>query len=245
MASTVAGDQPPGAVAGRTWRTGRTGATVSVLVACGVRPYREALVERLSARPGIRVLAAVGGSGDVLEATTALRPDLLLLDVDLPESLTTAEAAVRRRPGLRVLALGVDGTNGDVLAWAEAGAAGYHERDGSLDELLSRVDRVARGESPCSPAVAGLLFRRVAAMARERAPRASRRDLTERERQILNLIEEGLSNKEIGRELGIRLATVKNHVHAILAKLGVAHRGAAAAVARRRRASWAARSSPR
>ena len=56
---------------------------------------------------------------------------------------------MRRRPELRVLALGVDGSNGDVLAWAEAGAAGYHERDGSLDELMVRVERVARGESPC------------------------------------------------------------------------------------------------
>jgi DNA-binding NarL/FixJ family response regulator len=231
MSSTFAGDQPG------EGRATRTGDTVSVLVACGVRPYREALVERLAARPGIQVLAGVGGSGDVLEATTALRPDLLLLDVDLPASLTTAQAAVRRRPELRVLALGVDGSNGDVLAWAEAGAAGYHERDGSLDELIVRVERVARGESPCSPAVAGLLFRRVAALARERPRGSSRRDLTARERQILGLIDEGFSNKEIGRQLGIRLATVKNHVHAILAKLGVSHRGAAAALARRRRAS--------
>ncbi len=239
MSSTLMGDQPGDG------RAARPGDTVSVLVACGVRPYREALVERLAARPGIHVLAGVGGSGDVLEATSALRPDLLLLDVDLPASLTTAQAAVRRRPELRVLALGVDGSNGDVLAWAEAGAAGYHERDGSLDELIARVERVARGESPCSPAVAGLLFRRVAALARERAPGASRRELTAREHQILGLIDEGFSNKEIGRQLGIRLATVKNHVHSILAKLGVAHRGAAAAVARRRRASWAARQGSR
>ncbi len=231
MAATAMGDESRGG------EVGRTGDTVSVLVACGVRPYREALVERLSARPGIRVLAGVGGSGGVLEATSSLRPDLLLLDVDLPESLRTAQAAVRCRPELRVLALGVDGSNEDVLAWAEAGAAGYHERDGSLDELMLRVERVARGESPCSPAVAGLLFRRIGAMARERAPRASRRDLTGREQEILALIDDGLSNKEIGRELGIRVATVKNHVHSILAKLGVSHRGAAAALARRRRAS--------
>jgi DNA-binding NarL/FixJ family response regulator len=94
------------------------------------------------------------------------------------------------------------------------------------------VHAVARGEALCSPRVAGLLFRRVTALACERAPQADLSLLTQRERETLSLIEHGLSNKEIARRLAIRLTTVKNHVHHILEKLGVSRRGAAAAVIR-------------
>jgi DNA-binding NarL/FixJ family response regulator len=84
----------------------------------------------------------------------------------------------------------------------------------------------------CSPQIAATLFRRVAALAGDRSPPASLGGLTEREREILTLIEHGCSNKEIARQLRVKVTTVKNHVHNILEKLGVSRRGAAARLAR-------------
>ncbi|HEX7241600.1 MAG TPA: response regulator transcription factor, partial [Longimicrobiaceae bacterium] len=119
-----------------------------------------------------------------------------------------------------------------VLACAEAGVSGYVSRGASLDDLVGALRSVARGELVCSPHIAGSLFRRVAALSerREASPAAV---LTPREREILGLIDQGLSNKEISRRLRIELSTVKNHVHNLLEKLQVSRRGAAAACLRR------------
>jgi two-component system nitrate/nitrite response regulator NarL len=105
--------------------------------------------------------------------------------------------------------------------------------DGSLDDLASAVASVRRGEVLCSPGMAAGLFRRVAALARERGLDPIEEKLTARELEVLRLIEEGRSNKEIASLLSIEVPTVKNHVHRILEKLHVHRRSEAAARARR------------
>jgi DNA-binding NarL/FixJ family response regulator len=111
----------------------------------------------------------------------------------------------------------------------QAEIAGYVGRNGSKEDLIAAVENAVRGEVLCSPRVAASLFRRLAAhvqITKRRPPEAA---LTGREQDIIALINMGLSNKEIARQLKISLPTVKNHVHNILEKLPVGRRGVAAA----------------
>ena len=106
--------------------------------------------------------------------------------------------------------------------------AGFVTRDSSVDELLAVLEAAMVGEIRCSPRITGTLFRRVSTLAARRET-GSIGNLTAREMDVLRCIERGLSNKEISRDLGIELSTVKNHVHNLLDKLGVHRRGEAAA----------------
>ena len=128
-------------------------------------------------------------------------------------------------PVLKAIVVGVDDVGEDVIGLAEAGAAGYLRRTGTLPELVDVVERAARGEAVCSPAVAGALMVRLGA----RLPPPESGGLTARERQVARLLAEGLSNKEIAARLCIEISTVKNHVHRILAKLDARRRGEAVA----------------
>jgi DNA-binding NarL/FixJ family response regulator len=108
------------------------------------------------------------------------------------------------------------------------GVAGYVTRGASMDDVLEAIQAAARGEVRCSPRVAGFLFRHIASLAKEQSPSPVQTSaLTARESQILELLRQGMTNKMISRRLGIELPTVKNHVHSVLAKLGV-HRRAEA-----------------
>ena len=122
------------------------------------------------------------------------------------------------------------------MACIEAGVAGYVSQDVSLEDLVKHIRMVAVGETFCSPKVAGLLFSRVAESARERHRllALSSGHLTRREQDVVALIEEGLSNKEIAVRLNIETATVKNHIHNILERLQLDNRQAAARYARER-----------
>ena len=119
------------------------------------------------------------------------------------------------------------------MACAEAGVAGFVTRDQSLADAVGVVESVTCGESACSPRTAAALLRRVAVLSGQRKPPEPPVGLTLRERQIAGLIARGRSNKEIARELSIEVSTVKNHVHHMLEKLGVAGRAEAAARVRR------------
>jgi two-component system, NarL family, nitrate/nitrite response regulator NarL len=160
-------------------------------------------------------------------------PDVVLLDTLTPD----AEDAIRRIRGAnaeaKIVALGTADEDDRLMAWAEAGVASYLPREASLGELADALDSLGRGEAVLSPRIAAELLLRVAALAGARPAGRDGGTLTSREREIVALIDLGLSNKEIARRLVIEVATVKNHVHNILEKLRVATRGEAAAAVRR------------
>jgi two-component system nitrate/nitrite response regulator NarL len=110
-------------------------------------------------------------------------------------------------------------------------------QDASLDDLAGTIRGVLRGELRCPPRIAATLFKRVAALAAPGRP-ALATVLTAREREVLAVLDEGLSNKQIAARLCIEIATVKNHVHHILEKLQVASRSEATAYARRHPQPW-------
>ena len=195
--------------------------------------YREALAGSLGRDARFEVVAAVARVEEALEVLNRADVHVVLVDIRTSEGINALQALTAAAPQVKLVALGVPEVEGDVIAVAEAGASAYVTPDGSMDDLASVVQSVERGEVLCSPGMAAGLFRRVATLARERGLDPIEERLTARELDVLRLIEEGLSNKEIAAKLSIELATVKNHVHRILEKLHVNRRSEAAARARR------------
>src|SRR6266571_3842650 len=151
------------------------------------------------------------------------------VDMAMHDSGGVVRVVLTRVPHARVVALGVIEDYDDVLGCAEAGVPGYVPREASIDDIVGVIESVHRGEAICSPRVAASLL---AALAAGSVAGPLRAHLTDREREVVHLIDDGLSNKEIARELGIEVATVKNHVHNILEKVQVHRRGEAAAQVR-------------
>jgi len=173
-------------------------------------------------RDGISHLLEEAGMDVVANA-----PDVALIDGAMRTSVAAVRSVRERWPACRVIVLSVSDVEGDVLRFAEAGVAGYLPSDGCRGDLIAAIESVERGEAACSPRVAAALLRRVAGLAS--APPAPDAHLTAREAEILRLIDEGLSNKDIATRLYIGVPTVKTHVHNILRKLGATRRGQAAA----------------
>jgi two-component system nitrate/nitrite response regulator NarL len=204
---------------------------IRVVLTSEVRLHREGLVSKLAADGGIELVAsadALGQSARLLEEHAA---DIVLLDMAAsPDNLAGVSDAVARLPDARFVVLGVVEVD-EAMSWAEAGVAGFLEPWDSLEELRAVLESVLRDELRCSPRIAAALLRRVRATARERSPRDTLARLTVRELEIVGLIGEGLSNKEIAERTALRMPTVKNHVRQILQKLEVSTRSAAATLA--------------
>ena len=195
----------------------------TIVILSEIRLFRESLGEILDRERGMSVVGLVGDLAAAMAAARVLRPDLLLLDAAFSQG---ARAAARIRdavPHLPVVALAVAETPETIIAWAEAGAAGYIPRTAALADLAPLLRDIMRGEQRCEAAVAAGLLRRVSSMAS-----AAAAALTARELEIIQLIDADLSNKDIARRLNIGLATTKSHVHNLLSKLKLKRRGQAA-----------------
>ena len=209
---------------------------IRILIVCDIRLYRDGLKEALEQRSNVTVVATAADCADALAQSQACRPTVVLLEMGVSGSPELIPKLLAINPIGRIVVLGITEDPLAVLACIEAGVSGYVARDAALDVLIKTVEAVARDEVVCSPRITATLFRRVAALASELPAAAGDDTLTDRELEIVRLIDDGLSNKEISRRLGVKLPTVKNHVHHILEKLGVHRRGAAAAALRRSRA---------
>lgn len=195
-----------------------------LLVAADLRLHGDAIVQALTGH-GHSVVANVATTAAAVRYAALMRPDVAVLDLPRHESVTLLAHLREAAPAVKAIVVGVDEVGDDVVGLAEAGAAAYLPRSGSLQELVLTVEHAARGEALCSPAVAGALMVRVGT----RVEPLEGGGLTVRERQVARLLADGLSNKEIATRLCIELSTVKNHVHRILAKLEVHRRGEAVA----------------
>ena len=217
---------------------------IRVLIASDVRLYCEGLTRVFRDVEGLDLVATVSGAADTLEHIRALTPDVVLLDMAMEDAFAVARQVPRVSRATRIVALGMPEDEADILTCAEVGIAGYVPRAASVNDACETVRAAARGEVRCSPKIAGFLFRHIAALSGERASADPIAGLTAREAQILRLLQQGLSNKMISRHLGIEPPTVKNHVHALLGKLGV-HRRAEAVSLLHRKQQRAPTQSPR
>ena len=203
--------------------------TVRVFILADVRLYREGLARALAPYQGLEVVGMAPIDPHSLGSVAAASPDVVLVEATVINR-KNVQSILGNAPCAGVVAFGVIEDDVEVIRCVEAGIAGYVPRDGTVDDLATTVESVARGEFRCSARVAALLVKRVSALS-EAGHRSVDNEtlLTVRERQVIALIEDGLSNKEIARCLAIEVSTVKNHVHSILAKSNSRRRGEAAA----------------
>ena len=206
-----------------------SGRGIRILIVTNTRMYREGLAFALERRFGFEIAGAVADVGAALASLGDVASDIVLLDTGLPRAADAIRQIHAARPDARIVAVAMVDGDERAVSFAEAGVASYVSSDASLPELIDAIEAVARGEAVASPRITADLLRRVADVSANGAAAPELLRLTMREREILGLIQEGLSNKEIARQLVIEVATVKNHVHNILEKLHVRSRGEAAA----------------
>jgi two-component system nitrate/nitrite response regulator NarL len=202
---------------------------IGVLIVSRVRFLCESLAEVLARDGPGTVLGLCTDMAEALSLSGALKPNILLLDAGYPDGIDGVRRLRTAAPGIRVIAFAVAETEESVIAWAEAGIAGYVPSTAALSDLSAVLALVIDGAQACEARVAGGLLRRIAQAGAPKAEELLGPSLTVRERQIITMIGAGLSNKDIARRLNIGLGTTKSHVHNLLGKLNVRRRGEAAA----------------
>jgi len=208
---------------------------VLALLVCRVRLYCDAIAGLLEAQGGIALVGIADPGEDLITQLDAKAPNVVLFDTCAPNALAMAARVIRERPETRILGFGVHDVPEEVVACAEAGLAGYVPSTASIRDLVMAARRVARGDTVCSVTMAAGLFRHLRGHKQGAMPSALETILTQRQQEIVRLIGEGLSNKQIALRLSLGTSTVKNHVHDILDRLQVTSRRQA--VARIHRAS--------
>jgi two-component system response regulator DevR len=188
---------------------------------------RRGIADVLEEQPGIVVVGEAATAGEALRRIPAARPHVAVLDARLPDGsgIDVCRDIRSSAPEVRCLILTSYDDNDALFAAVMAGAAGYLLKEVRGTSLIDAVRQVAAGKSLLDPAVTGRLLTRL----REGAPEDARlASLTDREREILGLITDGLTNKQIGERLFLAEKTVKNYVSGLLAKLGMQRRTQAA-----------------
>ncbi len=198
--------------------------TIRVAVADDHPMFRAGVVTSLREEEGIEVVGDAADGSAALDLARAELPDVMVLDINMPGGgLETARRIAVACPATRIVMLTVSEDEDDLLAAMKAGASGYVLKGAGASELAGVIRSVNAGEVYVAPALAWGMLREM------RTPRTSPYDeLTEREREVLELVAEGLSNHEVGERLGLAEKTIKHYMTNILGKLQVRSRVEAA-----------------
>jgi DNA-binding NarL/FixJ family response regulator len=198
-----------------------------VLIADDDHLMRAGLAELLSGEPGIEVVGQAATGREAVERARRLRPDVVLMDVRMPDmdGIEATAALTRAEPRARVLILTTFEQDDYVFGGLRAGASGFLLKRTRPEELVAAVHTIAAGDSLLSPSITRRVIDR---MARQPTPdlagQAKLDELTKREREVFTLVARGLSNRDIAAELGIEESTIRTHVKRILMKLGLPDR---------------------
>ncbi|MER5221499.1 response regulator transcription factor [Streptomyces flaveus] len=199
--------------------------SIRVLLADDHPVVRDGLAAVLATQPDLTVVGEAATGAEAVRRTASLAPDVVLMDLQMPDmDGTAATAAIRAaHPQVRVLVLTTYDTDADITAAIDAGAVGYLLKDTGRHELCEAVRTAARGGAALSPSVAAKV------LAHMRGDRSA--GLSGRELEVLSAVARGQSNKQIARALRLSEATVKTHLLHIYTKLDVADRTAAVTAA--------------
>jgi DNA-binding NarL/FixJ family response regulator len=227
VAKRVPGAEEPKMNASSETAAGDGDARITVFLLDDHEVVRRGLRDLLATEPGIDVIGEAGTAASALARMTALRPDVAVLDVRLPDGdgVSTCREIRSRLPGTACLMLTSYGDEQALLGAIMAGAAGYVMKQADGAELVSAVRAVAAGESILDHHATRQLMERL----RDRKARADPLSaLSAQEKRILELIGEGLTNRQIAERMFLSEKTIKNYVSSLLAKLGMHHRTQAA-----------------
>jgi DNA-binding NarL/FixJ family response regulator len=187
--------------------------------------WREGVSRDLAAA-GYEVVAATGEGRQAVRIAPAARPDVVVLDLQLPDvsGVDVINGLLAAQPGVRVLMLSASGEQQSVLDAVKAGATGYLLKSAALPEFLDAVGRTAAGEPVFTPGLAGLVLGEFRRLAVEPPAGGAAPKLTERETEVLRLVAKGLSYRQIAERLVLSHRTVQNHVQNTLGKLQLHNR---------------------
>ena len=187
--------------------------------------WRDA-VERDLAAAGLDIVAVAANGREALARFPAARPQVVVLDLQIPapDGVEVTAEMVRQDPSVRVLILSASGEHADVLAAVKAGATGYLVKSASREELLTAVRRVSEGDPVFTAGLAGLVLGEFQRITDAPTPDPSEPRLTERETEVLKMVAKGLSYRQIAERLVLSHRTVQNHVQNTLTKLQMHNR---------------------
>ena len=209
---------------------------IRLLIAEDETVVRYALAQLLAAEEDIEVVGAAADGGQAVVLARQLRPDVILMDLDMPrmDGIAAAREIKEQLPECAIVVLTIYSDEDKVFDAIKAGASGYMLKDSPPERTLEAIRAAARGEGFLQPELVGKVMDEFARLSRLRAAaKEVFQELTRRELEVLELLGNGLRNREIAQQLHISAKTVKNHVSSILLKLQVNDRTQAAVLAAR------------
>nr|VFJ46138.1 MAG: two component transcriptional regulator, LuxR family [Candidatus Kentron sp. DK] len=197
---------------------------VRVLFVSEVRLCRDGIKQFFNQSKEIEIIGLAANPGDAIRKARVLKPQIILLHLTVRGQAPQVRKLVQGADGISVVILAALKMEDEIIPYLEAGAVGYLNQEAGPLEVLATIDAAVKGEFLCSARLAGFLVRKIATRSTREQGAVSGYGLTNREVSVLDLIQQGLSNKEIARTLCIEISTVKNHVHSILEKTGARRR---------------------
>lgn len=209
---------------------------IRVLIADDHSIVRKGIHALLATEPDLKIVAEVSNGREAITQAEILKPDVILMDLMMPEidGIAATAQITAKNPDVRILVLTSFAGNEQVFPAIKAGALGYLLKDSSPEELVQAIHQVYRGESWLHPAIARMVLQELSHPADAIQQIPANEQLTERELDVLRLLAQGFSNKEIAEHLVVSETTVRTHVSNILSKLHLVSRTQAALYALRK-----------
>jgi two-component system response regulator DegU len=199
---------------------------IKLLVIEDNRLLREGITAMIKEQPDLKVVAALGTSENILKKINTLKPNVTLLDLGLrsQNSLQVVKSVKKNFSGVKIIVMDLVPVQEEVFEFVQAGVSGFILKDATVDDFLRTIRSVAGGNKVLPPHLTGSLFSQIVEHAVSGPKKFSLIKsvrMTKREKQVIELIADGLTNKEIAQKLHLSTYTVKSHVHNILEKLAL------------------------
>jgi DNA-binding NarL/FixJ family response regulator len=197
---------------------------ISILIIEDNRLLRDGITSMIKEQPDLKIIASISDRKDSLSKILEFKPDIVLIDLGLrsQNSLEVVKSVKEKSTGIKIIVMDLMPVENDILDFVKAGASGFILKNAIVNEFLKTIRLVASGEKVLPPHMTDSLFSQIV----ERAVNGSDHvdlkyavRMTKREREVIDLIADGLTNKEIGQILHLSPYTVKSHVHNILEKM--------------------------